>query len=471
MDLDDVLPHVGDWNRYQHILLWLVCLPACIPCGFNAFSQVFMDMSPDHWCKIPELIAANVSVADRKEIGIPKVGNAYSKCEFYDVNYTAVLIGDLPVISNDTQSIPCQYGWEYDTRYVSSSIVIDFDLVCSKSLYPTVALSALNLGGLFGVLIFGYLNDRIGRKMNYFLCLTVEILSGIATALAPDIFTWSLARFCVGLTIPAILHIPFVICLEVVAPSKRTLVSFYSNMVYVVGLVSFSGLAYGVRDWTWLALATSVPFLSYFVYLFFLPESLRWLLSQGKVDQVITQLEKVAEVNGRKVSDGVFKQFKETTEQQHLQSIQVRTGKQGNIMDLLRTPNMRIKTLIISFSWVVNETVYVGLSYYGPSMGQDPYWSFFLSALVEIPGYVLCLLLMDRWGRRLLLCFCMIVSGIAAISTALMPSEAEMMTLVLFLIAKCTIAGGTMVIFQFGGELYPTEVRGIGIGAASFLGK
>jgi len=45
-----------------------------------------------------------------------------------------------------------------------------------------------------------------------------------------------------------------------------------------------------------------------------------------------------------------------------------------------------------------------------------------------------------------------------------------MATLVLFLIAKATIAGGTMIIFQFGGELYPTEVRGVGIGAASFLG-
>ena len=56
---------------------------------------------------------------------------------------------------------------------------------------------------------------------------------------------------------------------------------------------------------------------------------------------------------------------------------------------------------------VVNETVYVGLSYYGPSMGHDAYLSFFLSSVVEIPGYVLCLFLMERWGRRATLCFCM----------------------------------------------------------------
>lgn len=72
MDLDDVLPHVGDWNKYQHLLLWVVLLPACIPCGFTAFNQVFMDLSPTHWCRVPELIEADWSVAQRKAASIPK---------------------------------------------------------------------------------------------------------------------------------------------------------------------------------------------------------------------------------------------------------------------------------------------------------------------------------------------------------------------------------------------------------------
>ena len=62
------------------------------------------------------------------------------------------------------------------------------------------------------------------------------------------------------------------------------------------------------------------------------------------------------------------------------------------------------------------------------------------------------------------------LSGVTSISTALLPAEAQTATLIFYLVAKCTIAGGTMVIFQFGGELYPTEVRGLGIGLASHLG-
>jgi hypothetical protein len=41
-DLDELLPLIGEFGKYQKLLLWFICLPACIPCGFCAFNQVFM---------------------------------------------------------------------------------------------------------------------------------------------------------------------------------------------------------------------------------------------------------------------------------------------------------------------------------------------------------------------------------------------------------------------------------------------
>ena len=68
-----------------------------------------------------------------------------------------------------------------------------------------------------------------------------------------------------------------------------------------------------------------------------------------------------------------------------------------------------------------SNTVYVGLSYYGPAMGNDEYLSFFLSGLVEIPGYLFCWAVMDRWGRRWPLCMLMVVGGLFCVATVLMP--------------------------------------------------
>lgn len=71
LDLDDLLLILGEYGKYQKQLLWFICLPACLPCGFCAFNQLFMSNTPSHWCKIPEL--QNLSALLRKKIAIPKL--------------------------------------------------------------------------------------------------------------------------------------------------------------------------------------------------------------------------------------------------------------------------------------------------------------------------------------------------------------------------------------------------------------
>lgn len=68
-----------------------------------------------------------------------------------------------------------------------------------------------------------------------------------------------------------------------------------------------------------------------------------------------------------------------------------------------------------------NNMVYVGLSYYGPALGSEEHLSFFFSSLAEIPSYMACWVVMDRWGRRWPLCLCMVVAGASCIATVLLP--------------------------------------------------
>ena len=70
---DELLPYVGDFGRYQKLLIWLVCLPACIPCGFHAFNQLFMADVPEHWCRVPALEVSRSGLTDeiRKKLSIP----------------------------------------------------------------------------------------------------------------------------------------------------------------------------------------------------------------------------------------------------------------------------------------------------------------------------------------------------------------------------------------------------------------
>lgn len=52
MDLDDILPEIGEFGTYQKSILWFVLLPAVFPCGFHAYNQLFMAGVPEHRCKV-----------------------------------------------------------------------------------------------------------------------------------------------------------------------------------------------------------------------------------------------------------------------------------------------------------------------------------------------------------------------------------------------------------------------------------
>ncbi|KAA0202783.1 hypothetical protein HAZT_HAZT010465 [Hyalella azteca] len=447
IDFDDLLPHVGEFGKYQKLLVFLVCLPACIPCGIHAFSQLFMSPVPDHWCRVggpqfrtaiadilrtqqletlqlenpavtttPELTESlidnltesiikdfdsatstfynnpsmeiknskvrwlrayaededsierpmgkertirgdtedgkfmettmrmetededtlddtdylventTIPVEDNdsnrqtetvniraedfqlrvekyiRDIYIPKEASGkYSCCQKYDIEPSTALTA-----ANTTQAWPvvdCNHEWVFDTSTVKSSIVMDFTLVCHRAIYPTIALAVLNIGGIIGVYFFGSLSDRFGRRASFLLCLGTEQVFALATAAAPTYEWWLACRFFVGLTIPAIYQIPFIISMELVGPNYRSFVTVLTCFFYVSGMMILSGVAYLVRDWQLLCVVTSLPFFTYIIYWWFLPESPRWLLGRGRLHEAGLILQRMARVNGARLPE------------------------------------------------------------------------------------------------------------------------------------------------------------------------
>lgn len=72
------------------------------------------------------------------------------------------------------------------------------------------------------------LNDRSGRRIAYFSCLATLIVGSIITAASVNFWMWCFSRVIVGLTIPAVYQIPFII-------GAYTRFWFYSIYLFSVG--------------------------------------------------------------------------------------------------------------------------------------------------------------------------------------------------------------------------------------------
>ncbi|KAL0119149.1 hypothetical protein PUN28_009627 [Cardiocondyla obscurior] len=401
----------------------------------------------------------------------------YSQCTRYDIDWTtATTVENYSVVATylsapnaSWSAVPCDHGWEYETSDTTSSIVIDFDLVCDRAIYPTIGLVALNTGGPIGVYLFGTLNDRIGRRLSFFTCLATLIIGSFLTAISNNFWTWACTRFVVGLTIPAIYQIPFIISLELVGPNYRSFVTVMTCTFYTMGLCMLAGVTYLIRDWRTLALITSAPFLVYFFYWWFLPESPRWLLAKGRLSEANDILETLARVNGKELPASFKQKLRQRMTMSRSKSEEERLRTGPGVLSLFKLPNMRLKTCLITLNWFANNMVYVGLSYYGPALGNEEHLSFLFSSLAEIPSYIACWIVMDRWGRRWPLCLCMVVAGVSCIATVLLSPDAVMETLVLFLISKSAISASFLIIYPFAGELYPTQLRGVAIGFSAYI--
>lgn len=61
LDFDDVLTHAGEFGKYQW-LLFLGLAPFALNLVLVYFLQFFITLPPEHWCAVPELLQANISL-------------------------------------------------------------------------------------------------------------------------------------------------------------------------------------------------------------------------------------------------------------------------------------------------------------------------------------------------------------------------------------------------------------------------
>jgi sugar porter (SP) family MFS transporter len=166
----------------------------------------------------------------------------------------------------------------------------------------TVA-SAL-VGTILGAMLAGIPGDRFGRRDSLRFMAILYLVSALGCAFSWDWYSLVFFRFIGGLGIGGSSVLGPMYIAEI-APARwrgrlvgffqfnvvaGILLAYFSN--YVVGLMSF-----GEAEWRWKLGVSAVPAALFFVMLFGIPRSPRWLVRKGRVDEARTVLVRIGEDN------------------------------------------------------------------------------------------------------------------------------------------------------------------------------
>ena len=379
----------------------------------------------------------------------------------------------------------------YDTAVISGTIAYVTQLFQLDTLQQGWYVGCALVGSIVGVLFAGILSDKLGRKLTMVISAVLFSTSALGCALSADFTQLVIYRIIGGVGIGVVSIVsPLYISEVAVAQYRGRLVSLYQLAVTVgflgAYLVNYQLLAWAESgtqlsvDWLNKVFITEVwrgmlgmetlPAILFFIIIFFIPESPRWLIVRGKELKAVNILEKIYNSITEAKS-----QLKETKS--------VLTSETRSEWSLLMKPGI-FKAVIIGVCIAILGQ-FMGVNavlYYGPSIfenaglsGGDSLFYQVLVGLVNTLTTVLALVIIDKVGRKKLVYYGvsgMVVSLILIglyflFGDSLGVSSLFLLVFFLFYVFCCAVSI-CAVVFVLLSEMYPTKVRGLAMSIAGF---
>lgn len=371
----------------------------------------------------------------------------------------------------------------YDTAVISgttSDVASQFSLTdLSKGWYVGCAL----VGSIIGVAFAGMLSDYLGRKKTMLIAAVLFSVSAIGCCLCAGFNDLVLYRIVGGVGI-GIVSIVSPIYISEISPAKirGTMVSLYQLAVtmglllaYLVNFViiknsdtaEYSGFfkwAFSDQMWRGMLGSESVVTLLFFIIIFFIPESPRWLIVKGRDSGAMEIFRRL------KVDEaGALEEFSAT-----------KASIAGEIKSEwcdLREKGIVKAVLIGSAIAILGQFMGVNaVLYYGPDIfadaglaAEDSSFSTVLVGLVNMLTTVLAVFIIDKVGRKKLIYFGVssMIICLIAIGLIFALGGGGILLLVFFLLYIFSQAISiSAVVFVLLSEMYPNRVRGIAMSIA-----
>ena len=378
----------------------------------------------------------------------------------------------------------------YDTAVISGTIAqittqYGLDTV-SQGWYVGCAL----IGSIAGVSCGGYLGDRFGRRKTLFISAILFSVSAAYCMVAEDFNQLIYARIIGGIGIGVVSIISPMYISELAVPQYRgMLVSLYQLAVtigflgaYVVNYILMHYALGGAKDlqsealrlifhqevWRGMLGVSGLPAVFFFIIIFLIPESPRWLVMHGRSEK----------------AQGIFKRIygSESVAQVEVQKIREASSTEKKVdWKLLAQPGVRKAVWIGAAIAILGQFMGVNaVLYYGPTIfessgisGGDSLFYQVIVGLVNVLTTILAVFIIDKVGRKKLvylgvsgMIVFLLLIGIYFFWGKVLGLPSLFLLICFLAYVFCCAISISAVIWVLLSEMYPNSIRGLAMSIA-----
>lgn len=360
----------------------------------------------------------------------------------------------------------------YDTVIINGAMV---DLVNYFELSPSLqgwTVSSALIGCILGTILIGKPGDIFGAKRLLQIMAVLFFVSSVGCGIAPNITIFIISRFIGGLAIGASSVLCTVYISEIAPPRHRGLLASTFQLAIVVGILlslisNYILLNIGENNWRWMLFSGALPAVAFFIMLFFVQKSPRWLVKKGRIDEA------------RKIIENLSSHEIDTEET--IRDIQesIHTEKEGLAVKLFKKPYRKV-VIIGIFVGIFNQLTGIGVVFYYSSQifriaGFSADNSMAQSVILGATNLIFTLLAMafiDRAGRKKLLLFGQMgmVVVLSLFGFGLLTGTITGYWLVALLVAYIAFFAASQgaVVWVLLSEMFPNIIRARGASIGSF---
>uniref|UniRef100_A0A1I8N8U5 Major facilitator superfamily (MFS) profile domain-containing protein n=1 Tax=Musca domestica TaxID=7370 RepID=A0A1I8N8U5_MUSDO len=456
---------------------------------FHIFTFVFQTADKDFWCARPQ------NMMDMNASEWKNLTQTTDSCSIWNIDFSSM--DSIQSLFNymATSDAPPNYTqctqFEFDGDQ-SMTLVQEFGLVCSKRQLLSVVEMCFLAGAAVGSVSSGWISDKFGRKHTLMSFALLQTTFGTLLAFSSSLAMYMALRVIIGFASMTVAVVSFVLVVELVSGKWRTVIGILNILPVAVTYVLTAGISYFVRDWRTLQLVISLPWFAILCIWYCVPESPRWLLARGRLEELYAIVERAARLNGTTLPANYKKSLEaavppSASSDQNAPTSVVNGSVDGDAVNpSMNDTNTKAaeldanaSPLVVVFSrtylrttcltlvvWLTLIIIYFGLTLHLSNLGGNIYVNTAIAGAVEAVSICLSVFVVLKLGIRLNLIAYMLIPGICCLAVNIVPKGDENLIYVIALamIAKCIIGANNAIIPTYTAMQYPTVVRNFGVG-------